>query len=556
MNRSNDLSIQSAPEAVSMSRTTSSFGSADNGFGLDYHRKSLGGGWCNSYNNYTFGSTTPNSTSFEASFEPTAQTDEVNVNVYDPSDYLLTIPEEPLFNPVQNDMTYSQQWGMSGDLLSPNTPTLSENYSDSSSSSQLSRQGSTAASINDAFDMVKIQSNFSFSDGGSPPIAFSTPDKANSLPIALSEDQRSHFLNNFNFVGDEDFNASREQFSTVTSQAQLSFLSDNASVQEMDRTASDESNMSQASINNRAQRRRQEINAQGERKIAPKKEREAAASLKQSSDHKMVRIESQDGTAKQVAAIKRQPYVRPHHPKIYCKHCNQKPDGFRGEHELRRHTDRVHSKMRKMWITVDVSSNQDFLSRCKACTTGKRYGVYYNAAAHLRRAHFNPRKRGRKGKNDEKRGGKAGGDWPPMDWLKQQGWLREVEELVPDHTDDQPSDDTEEEETSPKVEDLPEQDVDLQQPADHSLANFQPFDAMSVTAWYGQMPSDQPFNGLGAMEYDPSFADPTLTSAQAFHADMPQADFMVGNGMPHSCDGVNVGMNMHVPLFCNGQQWK
>ncbi len=57
------------------------------------------------------------------------------------------------------------------------------------------------------------------------------------------------------------------------------------------------------------------------------------------------------------------------------------------------------------------------LSKCKACLTQKRYGAYYNAAAHLRRAHFNPN-----------RGGKASGDWPPMTALKD--WMREVRQSV------------------------------------------------------------------------------------------------------------------------------
>ncbi|KFY17345.1 hypothetical protein V491_05028, partial [Pseudogymnoascus sp. VKM F-3775] len=55
----------------------------------------------------------------------------------------------------------------------------------------------------------------------------------------------------------------------------------------------------------------------------------------------------------------------------------------------------------------------------------------YNAAAHLRRAHFVPKPRGRNksGKTDEKsekRGGKGGGDWPPMKELKR--WMKEVYE--------------------------------------------------------------------------------------------------------------------------------
>jgi hypothetical protein len=49
--------------------------------------------------------------------------------------------------------------------------------------------------------------------------------------------------------------------------------------------------------------------------------------------------------------------------------------------------------------------------------TQKRYGAYYNAAAHLRRAHFNPH-----------RSGKASGDWPPMTILKD--WMREVRQPI------------------------------------------------------------------------------------------------------------------------------
>ncbi|RGP76601.1 hypothetical protein FSPOR_32 [Fusarium sporotrichioides] len=47
----------------------------------------------------------------------------------------------------------------------------------------------------------------------------------------------------------------------------------------------------------------------------------------------------------------------------------------------------------------------------------KRYGAYYNAAAHLRRAHFRPH-----------RVGKASGDWPSMSVLKD--WMREVRQSV------------------------------------------------------------------------------------------------------------------------------
>ena len=109
-----------------------------------------------------------------------------------------------------------------------------------------------------------------------------------------------------------------------------------------------------------------------------------------------------------------------------CKHCNERPDGFRGTHELDRHIARAHAVVRKGYICVAPAFDKHFLDSCKHCRNQKVYGAYYNAAAHLRRAHFHPRKRGRKGKNDEKRGGIGGGDHPAMDWLKQH-WIQERE---------------------------------------------------------------------------------------------------------------------------------
>ena len=148
---------------------------------------------------------------------------------------------------------------------------------------------------------------------------------------------------------------------------------------------------------------------------------------------KMMQVQSQDGSSKYAAAMTQAPYIRPSHPKIMCPHCSEYPNGFRGEHELRRHTERAHLLIRKVWVIVDASPDKKFLANCKQCRRGKTYGAYYNAAAHLRRAHFHPRKRGRKGKHDEKHGGKGGGDDPPMDVLKQK-WMKEVE--IDDPTDD------------------------------------------------------------------------------------------------------------------------
>jgi hypothetical protein len=135
-------------------------------------------------------------------------------------------------------------------------------------------------------------------------------------------------------------------------------------------------------------------------------------------------------------------YVRPKHPVLFCQLCDSHQQGFRGEHELRKHQDREHKPIMKKWICIQPTDPGHYnpvveLSRCKACKRPKKYGAYYNAAAHLRCAHFKPKfkskhaKLNRKVEDGEKRGGN-GGDWPPMSELK--FWIKEIEVPVDDDT--------------------------------------------------------------------------------------------------------------------------
>ncbi|KAK5127139.1 hypothetical protein LTR85_008499 [Meristemomyces frigidus] len=208
----------------------------------------------------------------------------------------------------------------------------------------------------------------------------------------------------------------------------------------MQRTDSEQSTSSMSSTSSAdlkaSERRRKHID-NARQNIAPKSLPDGPKStFERKSDSKTRPLKPQDPALRRKEAISKTPYVRPQHPKLYCTLCQEYPHGFRGEHELRRHYDRAHADTRKVWICVEptTASKEGWwpakpLGICKQCKQQKHYNVYYNAAAHLRRAHFCPRKRGRKARGEEResRAGKAGGDWPPIEWLKANGWLKEIE---------------------------------------------------------------------------------------------------------------------------------
>ena len=279
-----------------------------------------------------------------------------------------------------------------------------------------------------------ISSTFSTGEEHSPTVEAYESLNVNSFndsQISLYESDRPCFPHTGYVVNELQFpkSAPCSLADPVVSAPPVSFHSIEEDVS-MKRSSSTESNAS-----SRATRRRQEQVAQASRKIAPKLPDDEASMSRQSSTsgHQMIRIQSADGSSKEVMPIEKAPYVRPTHDKIKCQQCDEHPEGFRGPHELQRHTERAHSVVRKAWVCVDISTDKKFLASCKACRNRKRYNAYYNAVAHLRRIHFNPKQKGRKGKAkpEEHRGGKGGGDSPPIDIVKE--WMQEIDEVVPEN---------------------------------------------------------------------------------------------------------------------------
>ena len=295
----------------------------------------------------------------------------------------------------------------------------------------MSRQGSYAnSSMCGGLQMLKIHSQRSsvsdlyLPEERSPLQVDSMQTASSDCAVDMSDFDHSHLLYHTGGVSQDSAPQAFPVSSPIVVPSLLSFTVEDD--HDMKRSSSNDSNTSTMS---RVSRRRKEQLAQSGRPIAPKlSEKDLALSQKSSpSDCQMIRIKSADGSSKELMAIARNNYSRPQKEKVKCTMCNKRPNGFRGDHELHRHIERHHCPSRKVWVCVDSSMDKTRLSKCKACCAQKEYGAYYNAAAHLRRVHFHPRPKGRKGKGstEEKRGGKGGGDSPSMEFLK--SWMEERE---------------------------------------------------------------------------------------------------------------------------------
>jgi hypothetical protein len=354
-----------------------------------------------------------------------------NFTEYSPSDYVSncieSIPSSFPLHPQQQlqVLTPNMQWGTSSEgSTTPSTPSTALMTPITQASNSMSRQSSCSSEFVDHTSMLRIQSNSSCM------LPILSEDGVSLFPFDSSKSVDVPLFSTFDGSANEPFFSSASAASApraFASSENTPYLGED--MRRSASTTSSEGNVSDGSVPSstcsRQSRRERDIAQAATRTIAPKAIERENQTESASSNAQMTRIKSADGSSKTVGVITKTPYVRPQHPKIHCPHCPERPC-FRGTHELDRHIARAHATRRKGYICIDFSTDKKFLANCKHCRNKKVYGAYYNAAAHLRRAHFHPRKRGRKGKNDEKRGGIGGGDHPPMDYLKM-NWIKEVE---------------------------------------------------------------------------------------------------------------------------------
>ncbi|KAG6092862.1 hypothetical protein E4U30_004863 [Claviceps sp. LM220 group G6] len=124
---------------------------------------------------------------------------------------------------------------------------------------------------------------------------------------------------------------------------------------------------------------------------------------------------------------------RIHGPRLFCPDCAERPNGFRGNHELERHRKAKHQACVKRFVCRDPTeaghksklSALQPLSRCKNCAMGKEYNTDYNAAAHLLNGHFKNKPLPPRNRNSVKEPGGGRNQKPMIGLNDMRPWIME-----------------------------------------------------------------------------------------------------------------------------------